>query len=136
MSRGSCRGRWRGRGTVLIADDEDGVRAVGEEMLARMGFGVLAAADGREAVEVFGAHADEIDCVLLDLTMPRMDGEQAFGELRRIRPDVTVILCSGYNEQDATRRFAGKGLAGFVQKPYGMEELREKLMDVLPGDKS
>jgi two-component system cell cycle sensor histidine kinase/response regulator CckA len=63
-----------------------------------------------------------------------MDGVQAFRELRRIRPDVSVILCSGYNEQDATQHFAGKGLAGFVQKPYNMAALRDILMEVLPGD--
>jgi len=127
---------WKARGTVLIADDEETVRAVGKQMLGRMGFEVLTAADGREAVEVFGDHADEIDCVLLDLTMPHMDGEQAFRQLRRLRPDVVVILCSGYNEQDATQRFAGKGLAGFIQKPYNMAALREKLMQVLPDDKA
>ena len=64
--------------------------------------------------------------------MPRMDGQEAFAEMRNIRPDVAVILCSGYNEQDATQHFAGKGLAGFVQKPYSMVELRDKLMEILP----
>jgi len=127
---------WRGRGTVLIADDEESIRAVGKQALCRMGFSVLTAVNGREAIEIFGAHADEIVCVLLDLTMPHMDGEQAFGELRRIRPDVKVILCSGYNEQDATRHFVGKGLTGFIQKPYDLSALREKLMEILPGDKT
>ena len=84
--------------------------------------------------ETFRTHADEIVCVLLDLTMPRVDGEEAFRELRRIRPDVTVVLCSGYNRQDATQRFAGKGLAGFIQKPYNTLELTKKLMEVLPQD--
>ena len=64
-----------------------------------------------------------------------MDGEQAFRELRRIQPDVAVILCSGYSQQDATQHFAGKGLAGVIQKPYDMVTLQEKLMEVLPGDK-
>jgi two-component system cell cycle sensor histidine kinase/response regulator CckA len=103
-------------------------------MLNRMGFDVLTALDGRLAVEIFSANADDIVCILLDLTMPHMDGEQAFRELRRIRPDVAVILCSGYNQQDATQRFAGKGLAGFIQKPYNMATLKAKLIDVLPND--
>jgi PAS domain S-box-containing protein len=121
----------RGSGTVLIADDEETVCAVGKQMLEHMGFSVLAAPDGREALKVFREHADEIVCVLLDLTMPHMDGEEAFREMRRLQPGVTVILCSGYNEQDATQRFAGKGLSGFIQKPYNMAALREKLVDVL-----
>ena len=125
---------WRGSGTVLIADDEETVCAVGKQILERMGFSVLTAPDGREALKVFREHADEIVCVLLDLTMPHMDGEEAFREMRYLHPDVTVILCSGYNEQDATQRFAGKGLAGFIQKPYNMAVLREKLVEVLVAD--
>ena len=127
---------WRSEGTVLIVDDEQSVCDVGEQMLSMMGFGVLTAADGCEAVEIFRDRADEIDCVLLDLTMPHMGGEEALGELRRIREDVTVILCSGYSEQDVSERFTGKGLAGFIQKPYNMAALREKLMTVLPGRKT
>ncbi|MDP6545630.1 MAG: response regulator [Phycisphaerae bacterium] len=127
---------WRGRGTVLVADDEKSICATIGEALGRMGFSVLTAADGREAVEIFGAHSDEIVCVLLDLTMPRMDGEQAFGELRRICPEVRVVLCSGYNEQDATQHFVGKGLAGFIQKPYDLSAMREKLMEILPDNEA
>ena len=80
---------------------------------------------------MFRKHADEIVCVLLDLTMPHLDGEQAFRELRRIRAGTPVVLCSGYNMQDATQHFAGEGLAGFIQKPYNLAALREKLMEVL-----
>ena len=123
---------WQGKGTILIADDEETVCAVGKQMLIRMGFDVLTAPDGREALKLFREHADEIVCVLLDLTMPHMNGEEAFREMRRVRSDVTVILCSGYNEQDATQRFAGKGLASFLQKPYNMAALKEKLVEVLP----
>ncbi len=122
---------WHGSGTVLVADDEETVCAVGKQMLERMGFSVLTATDGCEAVKVYREHTDEIVCVLLDLTMPHMDGEEAFLAMRRLHPDVTVILCSGYNEQDATQRFTGKGLAGFIQKPYNMAALREKLREVL-----
>ena len=126
---------WYGQGTVLIVDDEETVCAVGKRMLNKMGFSVLTASDGRKAVEILREHADEIDCILLDLTMPHMGGEEAFRELRSIQPDVKVILSSGYNEQDATQRFTDKGLAGFIQKPYSMVTLKEKLMEVLPGDK-
>ena len=68
------------------------------------------------------------------MTMPRLSGEEAFAEMRRIRPDAHVILTSGYNEQDATNRFAGKGLAGFLQKPFKPDVLYEKLMTVLGRD--
>ncbi len=125
------RKNWRGSGTVLIADDEETVLAVGKQMIERLGFSALTAADGREAVEVYREHAEVIVCVLLDLTMPHMDGEKAFCEMRRTHPDVTVILCSGYNEHDATQRFTDNGLAGFIQKPFKMDALREKLMEVL-----
>ena len=69
--------------------------------------------------------------MLLDLTMPHLDGEARFRELRRIRADVRVILSSGYNEQELIERFAGKGLAGFIQKPYRPAQLADKLREVL-----
>jgi len=122
---------WRGGGTVLLADDEESVCTVTRKMLERMGFSVLTAADGREALSLFREHADEIVCVLLDLTMPHLDGEEAFDEMRRIHRGVPVVLCSGYTEQNTIQRFASKGLAGFLQKPYNMAALREKLMSVL-----
>jgi CheY-like chemotaxis protein len=122
---------WLVSGTVLIADDEEAVCAVGKQMLGRMGFSVLTATNGREALKMFREHADEIICVLLDLTMPHMDGVEAFRAMRHLHPGVTVILCSGHNEQDATQRFAGQGLAGFIQKPYDTAVLRKKLKEVL-----
>ncbi|MFC1734470.1 response regulator [Candidatus Hydrogenedentota bacterium] len=122
---------WRGNGTVLLVDDDETVRDVGKMMLESMGLTALTAADGREAVALFGERAEDIDCVVLDLTMPHMDGEEAFRELRRIRSDIRVVLSSGYNEQDVTQRFVGKGVAGFVQKPYRSEDLREKLQALL-----
>ena len=120
-----------GHGTILIVDDEETIRAVGKSMLEKVGFKVLTACDGREGVEVFAQHADEICAVLLDMTMPHLNGEEAFREMRRIRADVRVILSSGYNEVDATGRFAGKGLAGFIQKPYPIEALVSKLATIL-----
>jgi len=122
---------WQGEGTVLIVDDEETICAMGRQMVERMGFTALTAADGLEAVEVFREHRKEIVCVLLDLTMPRMDGEETFRELRRIQPEVQVILCSGYNSQAATQSFTGKGLAGFIQKPYRMALLKKTLAQLL-----
>jgi CheY-like chemotaxis protein len=124
---------YRGSGAVLLVDDEPTVLTVGGRMLQKMGFEVLTAGDGIEAVEIFRQHQDEIVCIVLDLTMPRMDGEETFRELRRIRSGVPVLLCSGYNEQDVVNRFAGKGLAGFIQKPYKLGELSHHLADVLGG---
>jgi len=121
------------RGRVLLVDDEEHVRSVAGAMLERLGFTVTQAADGGEALERFRADPDGFSCVILDLTMPRMDGEEAFRELRRIRPDAKVILSSGYSEQEVVRKFLGKGLAGFIQKPYRTAELMERIASVLDG---
>ena len=123
--------QWRGSGVILVVDDEEAVRIATKRMLEKLGFTVLTAEDGRAALEVFRGRADEIVAVLLDLTMPHLDGEETFRELRRIRPDVRVILSSGYNEQETTDRFAGKGLAGFLQKPYRVRQLGRKIRQVL-----
>jgi CheY-like chemotaxis protein len=119
------------RGTIMVVDDEETVLAVAAKMLEQLGFTVLTASDGRQAVELFRARQSEITAVLMDLTMPHLDGEQAFHELRRINPHIRVLLMSGYNEQDAIARFVGKGLAGFVQKPFGLNHLRETLRTLL-----
>jgi PAS domain S-box-containing protein len=116
---------------VLLVDDEPTVRSVGKAILEKLGYTVTCACDGREALAIFKESPDAFDCVLLDLTMPHMDGEQAFRELRRIRKDIPVLLSSGYNEQDLIGRFAGKGLAGFIQKPYRVETLARQVKDVL-----
>jgi len=124
----------KGSGTVLLVDDEETIRALGKDMLQFLGYHVLTATDGRESLEAFRQNRDDIVCVILDLTMPHLDGEQTFRELRRIKPDVKVLMSSGYNEQEVTQRFLGKGLAGFIQKPYKVAELGRKLMGVLaPG---
>ncbi len=118
-------------GTILLVDDDPAVRHVAAQMLDGLGFKVLTAADGREGLEVFRQHDGEMDCVILDLTMPEMGGEEVFGELRRLRSDICVILSSGYNEEDVTQRFVGQRLAGFIQKPYTSAKLRVTLNRVL-----
>ena len=125
------RGIYEGKGTVLLVDDDESVRAVGRKMLERIGFSVVTAADGSEAIARFRERADDIICAIVDLTMPHVDGAETFRELRRMRPGVRVILSSGYNEQDVTQRFVGKGLAGFIQKPYQLSTLVSVLKEVL-----
>jgi CheY-like chemotaxis protein len=124
---------WRGSGLVLLADDDLEVREVVGRMLERLGFEVLQAQDGRIAMELFRAHASAIVCVLLDMTMPHMDGVETFRQMRTVRPDTRVIIMSGYSEQDVTIRFAGKGLAGFLHKPFRPQELTAQLQRVLAG---
>ena len=122
---------WRGTGKVLLADDEETVRAIGARMIKRIGYEVVVAEDGAEALEIFKQSPDDFACVILDLTMPHMDGEEAFREIRRVRKDARVILSSGYNEQDVVSRFAGKGLAGFIQKPYNIKRLASVMRELI-----
>ncbi len=124
-------------GLILLVDDEKMVRELGRKMLERLGFQVQTVKDGEDACAFFRQQAGEIRCVLLDLTMPKMDGVATFSELKQIQPEVKVILTSGFNHQDVTQRFAGKGLAGFIQKPYQMQTLQDLLQKILgnsPGD--
>ena len=122
---------WRGRGTVLVVDDEETVRAVSARMLEHCGFTVELAPDGREAVERFRQAPARYDLVLLDLTMPHLDGEETFRQLRHLRPGVRVLLMSGFNQQEAVSRFTGKGLAGFLQKPFEADALVAAVRQVL-----
>jgi two-component system cell cycle sensor histidine kinase/response regulator CckA len=116
-------------GVALVIDDEPLVRTLAGEVLSDIGFDVIQACDGEEGIEVFKAHADKVCLVLLDLTMPKKSGDEVLRELRRLRPDVRVVLSSGYNEQDTTARFAGKGLAGFLQKPYSAAGLERAVRE-------
>ena len=123
---------WRGKGTILLVDDEESLIALGARMLEHLGFTVLTAPDGLQAVELYRGRGKEIDLVLMDLTMPHMDGAEAFVELRRLNPDVLVVLASGYGLEDVSSRFAGKGLDGVLQKPYTLAGLRESLSGLMP----
>ncbi len=111
------------RDLVLVVDDEEAVREVINSVLEVAGFDTLVARDGAAAVQLFRENRTEIGLVLLDLSMPGLSGEQTFEELRRLDPTVRVLLSSGYSEAEATRRFVGRGLAGFIQKPYRPEHL-------------
>ncbi len=123
---------WKGAGTILLVDDEETILNVGGEMLRELGFEVITACNGRDALNVYQANRQKISCVILDLTMPHLDGEQTFRELRRLDPMLKVIMTSGYNEQEISQKFTGKGLAGFIQKPYRLSDLAEVLRNTIP----
>lgn len=122
---------WRAHGTVLVVDDEETVRSTAALMLRKMGFDVALAADGREAVQIFAANPTGYALVLMDLTMPHLDGREAYAELRRVRDDVRVVMMSGFNEQEVISQFSGKGLVGFLQKPFLFETLNDTVRKAL-----
>ncbi len=122
---------WRGEGTILIVDDEEMVVRMTVSLFQRGGYETLTAENGEEAVALYREHQEDIVGVLLDMTMPGMNGEETFTQLRRINPNVRVVLTSGYNEQEVTSSLAGKGLAGFIQKPYRADNLLATFHKVL-----
>ena len=120
-----------GSGRVLLADDEEDVRGVVHAMLETLGYEVIEARDGVEAVEIFRRRAAEIDLVILDLAMPRMTGEAALGQMRRIAPAVPAILVSGYDESGRIREIVAAGFGGFLQKPFRRQDLGKKVRELL-----
>jgi signal transduction histidine kinase/CheY-like chemotaxis protein len=125
----------QGSGTVLVVDDEESVRKSTEAMLVCRGFDVLTAGDGEEALDMFRRNRERIVCVLLDLTMPKMSGAEVLAELRRMAPEVRVILTSGYPEEETMRRVAGQRVLGFVQKPSPIDEMIVRLQKSLAEDR-
>ena len=121
----------KGTGTVLVIDDEAIVRNVAAAALERAGYKVIVADDGDTGVELFRLASHEVSLVILDMTMPRMSGEEALTRLREIRPDIPVIVSSGYNEVEIIRRFTTEGIAGFVQKPYSATRILAKIQEVM-----
>ena len=123
--------RRAGTGRVLVIDDESDVRRTTEAMLKRASFSVLSADGGRSGLELFRAHRGRIDLVLLDLTMPEMDGAETLGHLRRLDPEVPVLVTSGYSEAHVDSEMPGGMADGFLQKPFGCEELLSAVRGVL-----
>lgn len=121
---------FRGHGTVLLVDDDDAVRMALERQLTGMGYAVVEACGGVEGVEQFRRHAAEVRVVLLDVTMPDMNGDRMLREIRSVRPDVPALVMSGYSARDVRELFAGCPVVGFLQKPFALEELQGLLAEV------
>jgi len=121
----------KGAGTILLVDDEDVIVDVGSEMLGVLGYKVSVARSGWEAIQIYKERKNEIDMVILDMIMPEMDGRETFDILKSIDPNVKVILSSGYSIDARTTSMMEQGCYGFIQKPYNMNTLSQKVQEVL-----
>lgn len=119
------------RGTVLLVDDETIIIEVGRDILEIMGCTVKTALSSEEAVKIFERCGAEIDLVILDMIMPSMGGGQVYEQLKRIQPDVKVLLASGYGMNDQVLEILKRGCKGFIQKPFNIVQLSEKIREVL-----
>ncbi len=117
--------------TVMVVDDEEDVRKIGSVTLESLGCEVVVAVDGEDAVKRFAEVGDTIDVVLLDVTMPKMSGNKACGELRRMRPDVPIVFCSGYADDAVQCCADDEGFTGFLHKPYRRDDLFRILLEAL-----
>ena len=121
----------RGTGTVLLVDDEEVILEVGQDLLEAMGYRVLLARDGKEAIEVYRKNRHEIDIVVLDMVMPSMDGGEAYDRMKEINPDIRVLLSSGYAIDGEATEILKRGCDAFIQKPFNMKELSQAIKGVL-----
>ena len=119
------------QGTVLVIDDEKRIREIARKILTTCGYRVFLAADGQEGLDVFHRHKDDIDMVLLDMVMPKMSGKETYLALRRIAPDVRVLLSSGFKKDERVTAVLDLGIQGFIQKPYTMESLSQEVYRVM-----
>ncbi len=121
----------KGTGTVLIVDDEEVIIEVGRELLGAIGYKVLTAIDGKEAIEIYKKNMDKIDIVLLDMIMPDMGGGKVFDIIKKINPDAKVLLISGYSLDNQAAEILNRGCDGFIQKPFGLNELSGKIRKII-----
>ncbi len=121
----------KGTGTVLLVDDEEVILEVGKELLEGMGYRVLTAKDGKEAVEAYKKNRDEIDIVLLDMVMPNMGGGEAYDRMKEINPDIKALLSSGFSIDGEASEILERGCNGFIQKPFSMKELSGRIRNIL-----
>lgn len=121
----------KGSGTILLVDDEEMILQVGRAMLEKIGYGVITAIDGQNAIEVLTKMGDKIDLVILDMIMPGMDGSKTFDRIREIRPRMRVLLSSGYSISGQANAILARGCDGFIQKPFDLMKLSEKVYQLL-----
>jgi CheY-like chemotaxis protein len=125
----------KGRGTILLVDDEDMVIDVGSDFLEYLGYNVLTASSGKEAIDIYREHMSEIPLVVLDMIMPNMSGGDTYDRLKRIDPEVKVLLSSGYSIDGQAKDILKRGCHGFIQKPFNIKSLSRKVSDILNDEK-
>ena len=121
----------RGTGTVLLIDDEEMIIKVGEELLRELGYKVIAARSGEEAIKLYRKNADKIDLVVMDMIMPGMGGGETFDRLKAINPRIKVLLSSGYSINGQASKILERGCDGFIQKPFNLNQLSEKIQAII-----
>ncbi len=122
----------KGSGTILLIDDEKMILEVGRELLEELGYTVLPAMSGQEAIDVFQKEQDKIDLIIMDMIMPGMSGSETFDRLKEINPDVKILLSSGYSVDGQASKILRRGCDGFIQKPFNMNQLAEKIQKIMP----
>jgi len=120
-----------GTETILLVDDEKAILEACASMLERLGYRVMAARGGNEAIDIYRAHQAEIDLVILDIIMPDLSGGEVFDHLLKINPNVRVLLSSGYSIEDQAAEIMGRGCDGFIQKPYQLEQLHRNIREIM-----
>ena len=121
----------RAKETVFLIDDDDMIVDVGEQILNSSGYDVVSAKSGKEAIEVYKENHSRIDMVILDMILPDMGGGDTYDRLKEINPEVKVLLASGYDIDYQGRDIMERGCDGFIQKPFNMNELLEKIRGIL-----
>ena len=117
--------------TVLLIDDEDMIIDVGEELLKKLGYNTFSAKNARQTLEVCQKNKDQIDIVILDMIMPDINGGETYDMLKKINPDIKVLLSSGYSIDGMAQEILDRGCNGFIQKPFNIKELSQKLREIL-----
>ena len=120
-----------GKGTILLVDDEDIILEVEEPLLEKLGYDVMTASNGKDALELYIKNQKRIDLVIVDMIMPGMSGGEMFHRLKNIDPGVRVLLASGYSMNGQAEEIIRLGCRGFIQKPFTLNELSEKIRDAL-----
>jgi len=123
----------RGTGNILVVDDEEFIRNMAGEILADLGYTIHGCKDGEDAIAYYKEHADQVDLVLLDVVMPKVNGYQCFKELKKMNPDVVVIISSGYSKNDEVNKMLSQGAIAFIQKPFDIKRLSKVVYDGMQG---